>query len=133
MPPKRVIAVSRALAQARSRRLAFTALVAVAVPSTAEEGNRRPVRDSEDEILRYIEGGAQIRAVQAGDDPGGTMRIEPEPVRVESLRPVLGSLPVSQVDLEVDALRGPRHQRSESAGTRRGVDVKAWAQESVGL
>ena len=59
MPPKTVTTVSRALAQARSRRLAFTALVAVAVPSTAEAGDRCRVRDSEREILRYIEKAAR--------------------------------------------------------------------------
>ena len=40
MPPKTITTISRALTQARSRRLAFTALVAVAAPSRAEAGNR---------------------------------------------------------------------------------------------
>ncbi len=46
--------VSRALTQARSRRLAFTALLAVAVPSRARAGTRCHDRHSEEEILRYI-------------------------------------------------------------------------------
>jgi hypothetical protein len=54
MPPKTITTISRALTQARSRRLAFTALVAVAAPSRAEAGNRCRARASEDEILRYI-------------------------------------------------------------------------------
>jgi hypothetical protein len=54
MPPRTVTTISRALTQARSRRLAFTALLAVAVPSGAEAGNRCHDRNSEDEILRYI-------------------------------------------------------------------------------
>jgi hypothetical protein len=54
MPPRTVKAVSRALAQARSRRLAFTALVAVAVPASVEAGNRCRERRDEDKILRYI-------------------------------------------------------------------------------
>ena len=46
--------LSRALTRARSRRLAFTALAAVAAPSRAEAGQRCHDRHSEDEILRYI-------------------------------------------------------------------------------
>ncbi len=54
MPPKTVNMVSRALTRARSRRLAFTALAAVAATSSAEAGNRCRARASEEEILRYI-------------------------------------------------------------------------------
>jgi len=46
--------VSRALTQARSRRVAFSALIAVAAPSRAHTSARCRARDSEDEILHYI-------------------------------------------------------------------------------
>ena len=59
MPHKTVKTVSRALTQARSRRLAFAALIAVAVPSGAAARDRCRVRDSEREILRYIEDAAR--------------------------------------------------------------------------
>ena len=59
MPPKTVKMVSRALTQARSRRLAFTTLIAVAVPSRVEAGNRCRNRYSEREILRYIKRAAR--------------------------------------------------------------------------
>ena len=51
--------VSRALTQARSRRLAFTALLAVAAPSRVEAGDRCHDRHSEEEILRYIKRAAR--------------------------------------------------------------------------
>jgi hypothetical protein len=54
MPPKTVTSVSRALSQARSRRLAFSALLAVAMPPRAEAGNRCSDNHSENEILDYI-------------------------------------------------------------------------------
>jgi soluble lytic murein transglycosylase-like protein len=59
MPPRTVKAVSRALTQVRSRRLAFTALLAVAVPSSADAGKRCRKRASEREIRRYIEKAAR--------------------------------------------------------------------------
>jgi Transglycosylase SLT domain len=59
MPPKTVKMVSRALTQARSRRLVFTALLAVAAPSSVEAGNRCRNRHSEKEILRYIKRAAR--------------------------------------------------------------------------
>ena len=59
MPPRTVTKVSRALAQARSRRLAFAALIAAVVPSGAEAGSRCRVRASEREILRYIKDAAR--------------------------------------------------------------------------
>ena len=51
--------ISRALTQARSRRLAFTALLAVAAPSRVEAADRCHDRHSEEEILRYIKRAAR--------------------------------------------------------------------------
>jgi hypothetical protein len=51
--------VSRALTQARSRRLAFTALLAVAAPSRVEAADRCQNRYSEEQILRYIKRAAR--------------------------------------------------------------------------
>jgi Transglycosylase SLT domain len=55
MSRRTVTAVSRALTRARSRRVAFAALLAVAVSATGGTAEERcRARDSEDEILDYI-------------------------------------------------------------------------------
>jgi hypothetical protein len=68
--------VSRALTRARSRRLAFTALAAVAATSSAEAGNRCRERASEDEILRFI--------ARAASDYGQSERAMVRVARCES-------------------------------------------------
>jgi hypothetical protein len=54
MTPESLDAVSRTLAQARSRRAALAALLAVVVPAGVTAEERCRARDSEDEILGYI-------------------------------------------------------------------------------
>jgi hypothetical protein len=54
MTPKSIDVVARALRQARSRRVALAALLAVALPSRVTAEPRCRARASEDEILSYI-------------------------------------------------------------------------------
>ncbi len=54
MTPESLDAVARTLSQARSRRAALVALLAVALPSRVTAEQRCGARDSEDEILGYI-------------------------------------------------------------------------------
>ena len=88
MPPKTVKMVSRALTQARSRRLAFATLFAVAAPSRVEAGNRCHDRHSEEEILRYIKRAARkykqseqamirVARCESGLDPCALNRRDP--------------------------------------------------------